>query len=155
AGVERAPRGTEIRPWAAVQTRVELAPAFLALRDDAEAKALLDDAGRILRLRPGLGVLAAGAETLSQELTEIHRKARDAGGQGLTAAELRLLPMLSTHMSFREIGDRLFVSRNTIKTQAISVYRKLGGSTRSAAVERAQHLGLIEVSSRRDEVAGW
>ena len=55
--------------------------------------------------------------------------------------------MLSTHMSFREIGDRLFVSRNTIKTQAISVYRKLGVSTRSAAVERAQHLGLIETGS--------
>ena len=152
--LELVPRVTEILPWAAVQTRLELAHAFLALRDDAEARALLDDVRRILRLRPGLGVLAAGVETLSQELTEIRREARDAGGQGLTAAELRLLPMLSTHMSFREIGDRLFVSRNTIKTQAISVYRKLGVSTRSAAVERAQHLGLIEVSSRRDDVTG-
>ena len=43
---------------------------------------------------------------------------------GLTGAELRLLPLLSTHLSFREIGEELFVSRNTIKTQAISVYRE-------------------------------
>jgi len=150
------PRVTEILPWAAVQVRLELAHAFLALRDDAEAKALLEEAGGILELRPDLGVLAAEAETLARELAMIHREARD-GGQGLTAAELRLLPMLSTHMSFREIGDRLFVSRNTIKTQAISVYRKLGVSTRSAAVERAQHLGLIETaaSPRPDDVTGW
>ena len=108
---------------------------------------------------PGSGVLAAEADALARELAAIHREAADSG-QGLTAAELRLLPMLSTHMSFREIGDRLFVSRNTIKTQAISVYRKLGVSTRSAAVERAQHLGLIEpvaavwrVSPRPDDIA--
>lgn len=151
-----APRLTEILPWAAVQTRLELAQAFLALRDDAAAKALLDEARGILRLRPELGVLAAEADTLARELTKIRREAHD-GGQGLTAAELRLLPMLSTHRSFREIGDRLFVSRNTIKTQAISVYRKLGVSTRSAAVERAQHLGLIETAASppRDDIAEW
>ena len=39
---------------------------------------------------------------------------------------------------------KLYVSRNTIKTQAISVYRKLGVCTRTAAVERARELGLIE-----------
>jgi LuxR family maltose regulon positive regulatory protein len=139
------PQLTEILPWAAVQTRLELAHAFLALRDDAAAKSLLDDARRVLKQRPGLGVLAAEADALARELATIHHDAGDRG-QGLTTAELRLLPMLSTHMSFREIGDRLFVSRNTIKTQAISVYRKLGVSTRSAAVERAQHLGLIETA---------
>ena len=45
--------------------------------------------------------------------------------------------MLATHLSFREIGLRFFLSRNTVKTQAISVYRKLGASNRSEAVERA------------------
>ena len=65
---------------------------------------------------------------------------------GLTPAELRLLPLLATHLSFREIGERLFVSRNTVKTQAISVYRKLGVSARSTAIIRAVELGLIEQS---------
>jgi Bacterial regulatory proteins, luxR family len=47
-------------------------------------------------------------------------------------------------MSFREIGERLFVSRNTVKTQAISVYRKLGVSSRSEAIDQATKLGLLE-----------
>ena len=33
----------------------------------------------------------------------------------LTPAELRLLPLLSTRLSFREIGEQLSVSRNTVK----------------------------------------
>ena len=57
--------------------------------------------------------------------------------------ELRLLPLMSTHLSFGEIGGRLFVSRHTVKTQAISVYRKLGVSCRSEAIERVRELGLL------------
>ena len=41
-----------------------------------------------------------------------------------------MLPLLNTHLSLAEIGERLFVSRNTIKSQTISIYRKLGVSTR-------------------------
>ena len=64
------------------------------------------------------------------------------GASSLTAAELRLLPLLSTHLSFREIGERLFVSSHTVKTQAYSAYRKLGVSSRSEAVARVHELGL-------------
>ena len=53
------------------------------------------------------------------------------------------MPLLATHMSFREIGEQLHVSRNTVKTQAIAVYRKLGVSSRSDAIERAASLGLV------------
>jgi LuxR family transcriptional regulator, maltose regulon positive regulatory protein len=60
----------------------------------------------------------------------------------LTTAELRLLPLLPTHLTFAEIGQQLYVSRHTVKTQAISVYRKLGVSSRSQAVQRLQELGL-------------
>jgi len=69
-------------------------------------------------------------------------KAVGFGASSLTAAELRLLPLLSTHLSFREIGERLYVSAHTVKTQASSVYRKLGVSSRSEAVTRSQDLGL-------------
>jgi len=66
------------------------------------------------------------------------------GSSSLTAAELRLLPVLSTHLSFQEIGDRLHLSRNTVRTQALSIYGKLQASGRSQAVERAVELGLLE-----------
>ena len=68
--------------------------------------------------------------------------ARAVGASSLTAAELRLLPLLSTHLSYQEIGERLYISKNTVKTQAYSAYRKLGVSSRSEAVIRARELGL-------------
>ena len=61
----------------------------------------------------------------------------------LTPAELRVLRLLPTHLSFREIGDHLFLSRHTVKTEAISTYRKLGVTSRSEAVRRAGELGLL------------
>jgi LuxR family maltose regulon positive regulatory protein len=73
--------------------------------------------------------------------------AADGHASSLTTAELRVLPLLQTHLSFREIGERQFVSRNTIKTQAISIYRKLGVSSRSSAIERAAELGLIDAAA--------
>jgi LuxR family transcriptional regulator, maltose regulon positive regulatory protein len=130
-------------PWFAVQTRMELARAHLTLRDAEGARAHLDEATEILGRHPHLGLLGRQADALRDEI-ECSREAGDFTGSGLTAAELRLLPLLATHLSFREMGERLFVSRNTIKTQAISVYRKLGVSNRSAAIERAAEIGLVE-----------
>jgi LuxR family transcriptional regulator, maltose regulon positive regulatory protein len=65
------------------------------------------------------------------------------GASSLTTAELRLLPLLPTHLTFAAIGERLYVSKHTVKTQAISIYRKLGASSRSEAVRHAQQLGLL------------
>jgi Bacterial regulatory proteins, luxR family len=53
------------------------------------------------------------------------------------------VPLLQTHLTFREIGDRLYVSRHTVKTQAISVYRKLGVSSRSELITGMRELGLL------------
>ena len=134
---------TEAIPWLSVQTRLELARTFLALRDVVSARALLSEVDDIFGFRPDLGVLAQQTETLRTSLdgVPVLRHGKDSG---LTAAEMRLLPFLTTHLSFREIGERLYLSRNTIKTQAISVYRKLDVSTRSDAIEQAVKLGLVD-----------
>jgi LuxR family maltose regulon positive regulatory protein len=71
--------------------------------------------------------------------------------RSLTAAELRLLPLLTTHLTFRQIAQRLYVSRNTIKTQAISVYRKLGASSRTEAIDRAIEVGLLRPEAKSVE----
>jgi len=129
-------------PWLALQTKVELARASLALRDAGAVRALLEEIDAFLRDAPDLGALADAARTLAHEAEGMASPPAGATS-GLTAAELRLLPLLATHRSFREIGERLHVSRNTVKTQAISVYRKLGVSSRTEAVDRAAHLGLV------------
>jgi LuxR family maltose regulon positive regulatory protein len=131
---------TYVLPVVSVQSLLEMARAYLALADPGGAAAVLAQVHDILQQRPDLGVLAGQASELQARLATI--KASTAGASSLTAAELRLLPLLSTHLSFREIGERLFVSSHTVRTQAYSAYRKLGVSSRSEAVTRARELGL-------------
>jgi LuxR family maltose regulon positive regulatory protein len=145
------PHLTYALPWLAVQARIELADAFVTLRDREAARHMLEEARGILLVRPDLGVLGEAVAHLELELAAMP-EARAGGSSGLTPAELRLLPHLSTHLSFREIGERLHVSRNTIKTQAISVYRKLGVSSRSEAVAVAEDLGLVEAAESSDQL---
>ncbi len=138
---------TYVLPWLAVQVRVELGLAYVTLRDRDAAQRMLVEAREILAVKPKLGVVAADVDGLADEIATMPAPV-NGRSSGLTSAELRLLPLLATHLSFREIGERLFVSRNTIKTQAISVYRKLGVSSRSEAIERAVELGLVEAEDQ-------
>jgi len=130
-------------PYLAVQARIELARVHLALADQPGARTLMREVDDLLRRRPGLGTLVGEAEALRVQLSR-ERGSGVSGASTLTAAELRLLPLLSTHLSFPEIGQELFLSRSTIKTEAMSIYRKLGASSRSQAVTRSRELGLLE-----------
>ena len=131
---------TYAMPHRAVQTLLELGRAHLALDDGAGARTVLSQARDILERRPDLGILPKQAEELQSMADTSHDM--PTGVTSLTTAELRLLPLLPTHLTFAEIGQQLYVSRHTVKTQAISVYRKLGVSSRSQAVQRLQELGL-------------
>jgi LuxR family transcriptional regulator, maltose regulon positive regulatory protein len=136
---------THALAWFSVHVRLELAKAHLALKDPRGAAVLYHEAEEILRRRPKLGTLVAAAKEIRVEITTTSEES-SGWASTLTAAELRLLPLLTTHLSFREIAERLFVSRNTVKTQAISVYRKLDASSRSEAIERAVALGLVDAA---------
>lgn len=102
-------------------------------------------------MREASTILAKGYDlgNLPKQYEEIKFHLREApgttmvGASALTTAELRLLPYLTTHLSFPEIGERLYISRHTVKTQAMSIYRKLGASSRSEAVQRAMEVGLL------------
>ena len=90
--------------------------------------------------------------TLVDDMREMREHVAATSGSGgawamsLTGAELRLLPYLATHLMFPEIASRLFISRNTVKSEAVAIYRKLGVSSRSEAIERAVEVGLLESS---------
>ena len=66
------------------------------------------------------------------------------GASALTAAELRVLPLLATYLPIREIAAELFVSPHTVRAQVRSIYRKLGASSRNQAVNRARELALLD-----------
>jgi LuxR family transcriptional regulator, maltose regulon positive regulatory protein len=135
------PRMTHAIPFYAVQTRLELVRAYLALTDVAAARTVLREVDDLLRRQPDLGILDGEADELHARLDTM--RADVIGASSLTAAELRLLPLLATHRSFREIGERLHLSPHTVKTEAIAIYRKLGVSSRSQAIQRAEELGVL------------
>ena len=135
------PRLTYGQPYYSVQTRLELARAYLTLADAGGAETMLREIEPILRRQPDLGALPVQVAELRANLKTM--RAHAPGASTLTEAELRLLPYLATHLSFREIGERLYVSRHTVKSHAMAVYRKLNVSSRNAAVERARELGLL------------
>ena len=97
----------------------------------------------LLRRHPALEPWTGEAAALQAQLAK-ERGPSVPRASALTGAELRLLPMLATHLPFAEIGEELFLSRHTIKSQARSLYRKLGATTRSQAVTRARELGLLD-----------
>ena len=134
---------TYAQPHVAVQTRIELIRAHIALADISGARTLMREVDEVLKLRPGLGILVGEAEALRARLAQV-RGSAVPGASALTAAELRLLPLISTHLSVPEIAAELYLSPHTIKSQLTSIYRKLDASTRNQAVTRARELGLLE-----------
>lgn len=137
------PRLTVAMPIVAVQCLNEMARAFIEVADMAGARRVMRDAADILAVRPKLGLVACEHRALKDRLAEL--PAGSVGASSLTTAELRLLPLLVTHLSYPEMAERLFVSRHTVKTQAMSIYRKLGVSSRTGAVEKAREVGLINL----------
>ena len=129
-------------PWAGVQCRRLLAQAELALGHPAAARTVLSEAQTLLSSLPDGRVLRESVARTWRQIETLPTQGVP-GALELTSAELRVLQYLPTHLSFEEIGRQLFVSRNTVKTQAVAAYRKLGVASRSEAVERAYALGLI------------
>jgi LuxR family maltose regulon positive regulatory protein len=136
------PACTYALPFIAVRVRLQMAKVYAAIADHAAARHLLREIDDILLIRPALGVLVAEVSELRGTLAESAHVAV-GGVTPLTPAELRLLPYLQTHLTFREIGERLFVSRNTVGSEVGSIYRKLGVSSRSGAVHQATAVGLL------------
>ena len=97
---------------------------------------MLEEARRELAAYPDAGILP--------RLLVREERALDAarGGAGvlsepLTAAELRVLEWLPTHLSLAEIGETMHVSRTLAKAHVRSICMKLEVSGRANAVEQA------------------
>lgn len=128
-------------PWFSVCGSLLLAQVFVALGDVGRASVLLDHA------QDSYGPMSRC--TVNDDLLEKTREAvagfgpAQMGPDQLTLAEIRVLQYLPTHLTFPEIATDLVVSRFTVKTQALAVYRKLGVHSRREAVEKARTLGML------------
>jgi LuxR family maltose regulon positive regulatory protein len=136
-------RTVDVAPWYELEVHLALARTALRLSEVNAARTHLVAAQRAADREPEAVTARAALEATEQELATF-AGVRPRLTASLTTAELRILHFLPTHLSFREIAARTFVSANTVKTQANAVYRKLDVRSRSEAVACARDLGLLD-----------
>ena len=115
------------------------------LGDHVTAAASRNEAGGLLRNCADADVTQAllTAARCTKGVAVSPRHQPDSIAEELTAKEHEILRLLATRLSRREIGQRLYVSLNTVKTHQRALYRKLRVEHRNAAVRRGRELGLL------------
>jgi LuxR family transcriptional regulator, maltose regulon positive regulatory protein len=154
---ERSLRSRELwpglSPWPTLETLLRLASLLLDIGDRAETVALLDEARNILTSLPdGAEAQLARLNRLEQRITTRPPRVISLSDP-LTEREVAVLRLLGGPLSLREIGQEMHLSRNTIKTHAQAIYRKLGVSTRHAAVGKGREIGVLLVQIRLSSLA--
>lgn len=131
-------------PWLAVQMSIALGRLLLDLGDHPAARLKEMEARRYLARLLTEGALRGSYERFAADLAHRGWGMRSPSAMTLTAAELRVLQLLPTHLRLSEIAEQLFISRNTVKSQVAAVYGKLRASSRAEAVREARKLGLLD-----------
>lgn len=134
---------TGVGPTLIADAALSLARATLLLGDVNTTRMLVRESHRLLARCSDAGVLPERLREV-ERMTDASAVPMGLQATPLTPAEMRVLRYLPTHLSFEAIAEELIVSRNTVKTQAIAAYRKLGVSSRAEAVAQARELGLLD-----------
>jgi LuxR family maltose regulon positive regulatory protein len=121
-----------------------LAPVQATMGDADAATATLRSARVTLRESPSPGLFVHLLDDAERRLRGKPASQSDDGQvEELSSREMSVLRLLGSELSVAQIGDELFISRNTVKTHVRGIYRKLDAETRAAAVARAKELGLL------------
>jgi LuxR family maltose regulon positive regulatory protein len=143
AAADRLEELIDLAPWYEAEVRIVLARTALRLSELNHAREQLAGAQRLGAQLSEAAILQGWLRETAADVDAFATTAYSLP-LSLTTAELKILRFLPTHLSFREIAQRTFVSANTVKTQANAVYRKLDVCSRSEAVTRARGLGLLD-----------
>ena len=130
-----------IIPWFAVYGPLLQARTALLLGDTDTARTLYLDAKSHLTADLAGTLLEDLRAEVAAELTK--RSADGIPSVALTTSEMHVLQYMPSHLTFRQIGENLFIAPTTVKSHALSIYRKLGVRSRDEAVTRARSLGLV------------
>jgi LuxR family maltose regulon positive regulatory protein len=134
------------------QAPVEIANALLHLArvhvrqgHDAVARDEVREAAMLVRSCPDPGprIQRLLSQARGHARTAEPGTPRPPGVEELSEGEFRVLRLLASDLTQREIGAELYLSLNTIKSHTRSIFRKLGASSREQAVARARALELI------------
>jgi LuxR family maltose regulon positive regulatory protein len=142
SGISTRRRLPGLSPWPTLLGLLALAPVRAARGDRAGARAVLAEARDILEAFPDAGIFPELLERQERRLRA--RKPREGQLDGkLTERELDVLRLLGGELSARQMAESLYVAPSTVRTQIKSIYRKLGVSSRGAAMHEAHARGLI------------
>ena len=133
----------DVMPFLGALALIEMAESAVLTDDVDEATLLLSEAERRLRRLRDTGLLPFALERVGARISVMSVRSTASLVEPISPAEMRVLAYLPTHLSFGEIGEELFLSRNTVKSHAMAIYRKLGVTSRSAAVKEAGELGIL------------
>jgi ATP/maltotriose-dependent transcriptional regulator MalT len=101
------------------------------------------------------GVRSVEPPSLVESFPNVNwNEAADEPLHPLTTRELDVLRYLPTRLSNIDIGARLRISQNTVKTHLKDIYRKLRVGSRNEAVVVAVRLGLLSVTEDRSGTSG-
>ena len=121
-----------------------LAPVQATLGDHEAASQTLRTARRTLREAASPGMFVHLVEEAERRVRGKPATSRtEVEPVELSSREMAVLRLLGSELSAAEIGDELYISRNTVKTHVRGIYRKLDADNRAAAVARAKELGLL------------
>jgi LuxR family transcriptional regulator, maltose regulon positive regulatory protein len=132
-------------PGARANSLITAASAHADAGDVEGAGALLREARDVLEAAPDPGRMVVERLERAERTRSVRRGAPAPPDEApeLSERELAVLRLLASPLSQREIGEELYVSRNTVKTHTRHIFRKLGVSSRDAATARARELGLL------------
>jgi LuxR family maltose regulon positive regulatory protein len=103
------------------------------------SQAAITEARSIIRSCPDPGILTGRLKASEPR----PRPDTSSGDENLTRRERRVLQLLTSDLSERDIGRELYVSHNTVHSHVRSIYRKLGVSSRAHALQRTRELSLL------------
>ena len=135
-------RSQDVNPWPTLLGMLALARVRAARGDRTGARALLGEARDAVEAYPDAGIFPDLLERQERELSK-GREREWALTEALTERELAVLRLFDGDDSYRQIGQTLYVSINTVKTHVRSIFRKLEVSSRDEALERARERALI------------
>jgi LuxR family transcriptional regulator, maltose regulon positive regulatory protein len=132
----------DLNPWPMIIGLLTLSEVELARGDRSGARKALAQVRAIMEEYPDAGIYPELLERQEEKLRV--RKPREAQQVAeLTERERDVLRLLVGELSTRQMAQSLYIAPNTIRTQIKSIYRKLGVSSRGAAVDEAHAMGLI------------
>ncbi|MDX8152408.1 LuxR C-terminal-related transcriptional regulator [Patulibacter brassicae] len=114
--------------------------------DEEVAAAMLLVASSLAREAARLAGTVAAAEPAAP--TKPGPMRHVAPGSPLSRAEHRVLRALDSDRTLAQIGEELYLTRNTVKSHVRRIYRRLGATTRAEALAVARAAGLLEPPRR-------